>query len=400
MVKRRNSSPPSSPEEWNIREVRPEDLWNGKIDKNIVTKAVYICKMTYVGHRMGDTKWETGFNDEYTRCVLGKNDEEDRAGTRCVFLYEAANATIFIGFRGSVDKHDWLSNLDIKLTNTNKEDDVRVHRGFLKRADDIFEELPKKISEMCSSGKELKIITTGHSLGAAISQLIHIKLWEKFSKAWKCQLVNVTFATPMVGNNHLRERLHSNLAADLMHHFVMEEDVVPPSLFTHEVYQKLPWYATEDNLNRFEAILRIVGQVSPSSKKIEKLMKDNDIMQSIKNLFKELEEQQPRNNMMGAYMPVGHYYYVKTERVHCLELPFDYPEGVKDTLVSALDVMNITFFKRWSLERDLRKNKERSTIAREASRLAAVHGIENYYEKLQTLGFVEKKRTRKRPSAN
>ena len=39
---------------------------------------------------------------------------------------------------------------------------------------------------------KMKIVTTGHSLGGALSQLVHINLWEKFNKTEWCPQVGIT----------------------------------------------------------------------------------------------------------------------------------------------------------------------------------------------------------------
>ena len=53
-----------------------------------------------------------------------------------------------------------------------------------------------------------KIVTCGHSLGAAISQLTHILLHEDFDN----DLLNITFATPLAANFPMAEELKSREA--------------------------------------------------------------------------------------------------------------------------------------------------------------------------------------------
>ena len=69
-------------------------------------------------------------------------------------------------------------------------------------------------------------MTVGHSLGAAIAQIVHIHLHDEFD----CEMVNVTFAAPLVGNVALREQLASSGAGQPMrnmYHFVLDTDIVP-----------------------------------------------------------------------------------------------------------------------------------------------------------------------------
>ena len=98
-----NNPPESSkPDELQNKEIRPEDLWNETIDKDVVTMALNVCHETYLGSRpMSDDEWSDGFINGARRCVFGKDAKEGTAGTRCVLLYEEKGHTLYIGFRGS-----------------------------------------------------------------------------------------------------------------------------------------------------------------------------------------------------------------------------------------------------------------------------------------------------------
>ena len=66
------------------------------------------------------------------------------------------------------------------------------------------------------------IVTCGHSLGAAISQLIHMNLDIVLKMESQFNLINITFAPPMVGNLHLRNSFNLPYAKNLtdhMYHF-------------------------------------------------------------------------------------------------------------------------------------------------------------------------------------
>ena len=95
-------------------------------------------------------------------------------------------------------------------------------------------------------------MTCGHSLGGALSQLVHIHFQAMISEmlGTTVEFVNVTFATPMVGNFPLRaEQNREDGVARNMFHFVLAEDVVPAALFTADMYNKLPWFAARQVLN-------------------------------------------------------------------------------------------------------------------------------------------------------
>ena len=100
------------------------------ITKEMVTKALNVCHQTY------DNTWDAinpsklpEPNAIQRRMVIGK--------TRCVLQYYPSDGTLYIGFRGSADKRDWLSNIQFELVSLidgDNDGDVKVHKGFKERA--------------------------------------------------------------------------------------------------------------------------------------------------------------------------------------------------------------------------------------------------------------------------
>ena len=266
-----------------------------EIKKSMVTRALNVCHETY------DDTWnainprnlpEPGAIQE--REVFGK--------TRCIIRHYPEEDTLYIGFRGSADKDDWITNIKFELVSFNKLDCVKVHKGFKERSDNILEELPAKI--LGYEPLPAKIVTSGHSLGAAISQLIHIQLDGKLKNESKCELINITFAPPMVGNLNLRNLLSLEAYAKVaksMYHFVVAEDIVPASLFIEHTRQKIHLY---------DWVLRLV---------INKYLgeENKDLAQEVNEQLSKLkvpENKQPVFNQANAdsqYSPIGNYFYIK-----------------------------------------------------------------------------------------
>ena len=91
--------------------------------------------------------------------------------------YSAEDCILYIGFRGSVDEEDWLSNFKFTLVGDGRWDDcVKFHTGFKERADNILAVLPGKIREKCKTLPQ-KIITCGHSLGNATNKSRILQGW-------------------------------------------------------------------------------------------------------------------------------------------------------------------------------------------------------------------------------
>ena len=98
--------------------------------------------------------------------------------------------TLIVAFKGSDTKEDWLDNLTLA-----QEADMRYlgkfHKGFLKRGKSI------SIEDIFASSKHYKaskIITCGHSLGGAVSSVVHMNLLQKGSDTVERRnIINITF---------------------------------------------------------------------------------------------------------------------------------------------------------------------------------------------------------------
>ena len=270
---------------------------NHKIDKEMVTKALNVCHETY------DNTWDA-INPRDLPEDRAKQERMRIGNTRCVFQHYPQKDTLYIGFRGSADKNDWLSNLQFELVPmiAGRRSGEKVHKGFKERSDNILNKLPKKILKYDPLPKI--IVTCGHSLGAAISQLIHIQLEKELNMDSSCNLINITFAPPMVGNLHLRNSFNLPYAKNLaehMYHFVLAEDIVPAALFTEY---------TRENIHMYDWVLRKIihrylGGEHP------------ELAQAVIDQLGELktpERDRPvfsQDRADKQYAPIGNQFYIK-----------------------------------------------------------------------------------------
>ena len=187
-----------------------------QIDKDMVTKALDCSLKTYADdNKVWVEPNPMDLNEEGAereKFALG----EGTNSTRCVvdFYPKANGGSLYIGCRGTVGLSDWRTNVNFMLVPETVEKVPRTHRGFTNRSDSIFEELVPKLDALIRRYKwsVSKIITCGHSLGAALSQLIHIKLKrEDFEVKMKTKLINITFAPPMVSFEFTRFNVVGNV---------------------------------------------------------------------------------------------------------------------------------------------------------------------------------------------
>ena len=245
-----------------------------------------------------DAPSESNFPEESSN--LTDNELLPRTEIR---LAQFKNGTLIIGFRGSDDEADWLDNFCFTLVSKDNgnQNTAKFHKGFLERANKIFNHQTHRgtlVDEVKHryrdhpGGLPNRIVTTGHSLGGAISQLIHIRLHEVDEISQKCELLNITWATPMIGNYAARQLLSSE--AKTMFHYVHKSDIVPALLFdVNGVYKNLPTVITKKEIK----------------KQIDKLASANDGLaeraEEVKTLVDLLSEGEMEDDL--SYTAIGNY---------------------------------------------------------------------------------------------
>ena len=346
---------------------------------DMVRKALEICEETYCGDDEGNPLtaevWSSRSPD--TRFLLGS--------TRCV-ISPFGGDTFFIGFRGTASRMDAMDNSEFNLVHLDGEGgDVTVHSGFNKRAANIIKQ--KLIDHIPKNPLPKKIVLTGHSLGAAISQLVYKQLREEIMKErkisaedFKCEVLNVTFATPMVGNLKLRESLGENNLSQNMYHFVLDEDIVPAVLFYKHAYERIPKpEIISDKKTILKKILKKTIDISM-----------NDLPQEAQDIDKLPMYEQPvyddhPEDAMEPYAPMGNYFYLKssggTTRLHHFKCGDD-TQNVAQALASALNILRQI----GSLERFVLSSLARRAVNQMHSlaiKITEGHKLINYKNKLE-----------------
>jgi len=212
-----------------------------------------------------------------------------------------------------------------------------------------------------------RVITCGHSLGGALSQIFHIQLHDKLRvPGQELELINVTFATPMVGNHFLRENLGD--IAGRMYHFVEAEDIVPALLFTRHLYQNL---ALSDW--QLQTILWVAGCKSDLQERANTLKEDLSLLKT--------DEPSAEN----AFAPIGNYLLLDDNKLY--ELPCDDPTYIAQALIPALNVLRqITVTNQaWRYIQKVATLGWYDETA--ATKILGHHELKNYHEKLTALGF-------------
>jgi pimeloyl-ACP methyl ester carboxylesterase len=144
----------------------------------------------------------------------------DAGSTQCYVASNAAYA--IVAFRGTESRpragenpygqfmSDWVTDFDIRMIPTPH--GGRIHQGFDRALNEIWDELEEYLSQLTSAGCALWI--TGHSLGGALATLAAARI---------PRLIGVhTFGAPRVGDKTFAERFDKPL-----YRWVNNNDVVP-----------------------------------------------------------------------------------------------------------------------------------------------------------------------------
>ena len=170
---------------------------------------------------------------------LNVNDERQS----CIFALESCKntsskmTTLYIAMKGSETSKDWKTNLDFEMVE-NEYFLGKFHRGFFNRS--VLADL-EDIQNMIVKYSVQRVITCGHSMGGAVSSILHLRLAKYFDDIIKLpiKLVNLTFGAPFFGNDRLCQHVAGKWTYKQMFHFVAVEDIVPSLLSLGNTIQYL-----------------------------------------------------------------------------------------------------------------------------------------------------------------
>lgn len=130
--------------------------------------------------------------------------------------------TIYIVFRGSSSKLNWMADFEVTKRNyeTYPQCDCQVHNGFYTAVKNLKEHVIKSVIEIKEKTGYSNVIVTGHSLGAAVAQLIGMEL---SAVDIKNQVYN--FGQPRVGDKKYANFV--NVISEELVRFTHDKDMVP-----------------------------------------------------------------------------------------------------------------------------------------------------------------------------
>jgi hypothetical protein len=137
-----------------------------------------------------------------------------------------AHKTIYVVFRGSSSIRNWIKDLSIRMVpyKTFPECNCNVHSGFYDSTLNVINQVSKSVRYLINS-YGYQLIITGHSYGAAISQLISMEL-----SALSIESSVYNFGQPRIGD--IDYSIFVNSQIKTLWRITHNKDIVPHISFT------------------------------------------------------------------------------------------------------------------------------------------------------------------------
>lgn len=211
-------------------------------DQDLAKTAVNISQSAYC--MSPDSNWncKTCDSDNIYEGSIVKNGEQ------VIFGYNTFYDVLFVGFRGSSNIENWISNLHVKLIHPYSTDtDIGVDQGFYNLLDSIKEDVYKKLDTLTDKYNTKNILVTGHSLGAAIATLFSFDILYE-SNNYNINYL-ITFGSPRVGNEDFITKFNSYhiYSNRITHYYDIVPHVPEEKLHYRHISQEI-WY-NEENTN-------------------------------------------------------------------------------------------------------------------------------------------------------
>lgn len=208
---------------------------NASYDVHLIETALNISQSAYCLSKTDSWDCSTCTIENDYETKLEKNSE------LVIFGYNNDYHCMFVGFRGSSNIQNWISNIQISQIQPYDNKDIGVEKGFFTLYDNLKPSILSILSSMTSKYKTKQLIITGHSLGGALSTLFAFDL--KYNDYdYDIQYV-ITFGSPRVGNDYFSKYFYSfQLYSKRITHYYDIVPHVPEEYLNYEhVYNEI-WY--------------------------------------------------------------------------------------------------------------------------------------------------------------
>lgn len=157
-------------------------------------------------------------------------EDDSPSRTEVMVVSSKTHKYVAVVYAGSDNINDWIRDLDIALTpfgpkNNPIEPDIKVHKGFNNAVFEygVYDRILKAVSDVLKKHPTYRIITTGHSLGAADAVLTGAAFAKHIPDR---DIVSYNFGCPRTGESAWKEYVDA-IPNFGVWRYVYESDIVP-----------------------------------------------------------------------------------------------------------------------------------------------------------------------------
>ena len=269
-----------------------------------------------------------------------------RLGKQIASLFLASRGlknTLIVAFRGTSSKEDVQSDIEIVFSTDNRLQG-QIHGGFLSRAQEVAESLGL-ILNIAKDNNARQILTCGHSLGGAISSLVHMFLLfelhnseQNDSNISKENVINITFGAPMVGNRVFANSVGERGFTENIFQFASAWDAVPAILSFGHLKEFLRNAPAKTCKEKFYKTLGVIGSLFFKIKPTETtklclmvlgLETEADKIKNALGALKSCKTTLQRSFDESHYVPIGNYLLIREKKI----TPLGYDEKIIELLL-------------------------------------------------------------------
>jgi Lipase (class 3) len=188
-------------------------------DLNIANTAVWLSGASYCGMENYKTMQLGGPATNFQVTNVLYDEETDLQGY--IGLLKSTRM-MYVVFRGSSSRLNWRADFEIirRDYDTYPECECSVHTGFYKATENLKDETIYAVSNLKRETGYKTVIVTGHSLGAAVAQLMGMELTavDIYNEVYN-------YGQPRIGNNKYAEFVNKIMKS--LYRFTHDRDMVP-----------------------------------------------------------------------------------------------------------------------------------------------------------------------------
>ncbi|KAH8111918.1 alpha/beta-hydrolase [Phellopilus nigrolimitatus] len=193
---------------------------------------------------------------------------DDATNTQGYVARDDGRKEIVVAYRGSIQLQDFVTDADFIMVDyvspgVSGTSGVQAHQGFLAAINSVVSTVLKAVSKQLAAHPTYTLISTGHSLGAALASLGGVSLAANFPGV---PLTLYTFGQPRTGNPAYAALAEKLVGVDNIFRTVETYDgvpTIPPISFGYEHHATQYWVFQDRNTDPGN-VKRCAGREDPT----------------------------------------------------------------------------------------------------------------------------------------